>query len=169
MNPDETTVVTPEEVTEIAPDATADPIDGIEDVNELRKIAKSHRSVAQRYKKDLKQPIIKKEEPDLKEIHTKISTLELSERKRQFGYEHTLSPEETDAVFNFKPNPTKEDLNNPFLKGGLEALRAKKRVEQGIPSSSSSALTVDGKTFGELKPEERAKNWDKVKQKYAKR
>lgn len=60
MNPDETkTEVTPAEVTPdaIQEEIAADPIDKIEDIDELRKTAKAFRSSATRYKKDAKQTI----------------------------------------------------------------------------------------------------------------
>lgn len=66
-----------------------------------------------------------------------VANLQLAENKRQFGYANGLSPEETDAVFRINPNPTKETLEDPFVKGGLEAIRAKKRVENNTPNSSS--------------------------------
>lgn len=90
-----------------------------------------------------------------------ISELKLAEKKRQFGYEHNLSPDETDALFRINPNPTKEDLENPFVKGGIDALRAKKRVESNTPSPSSKVFKVGGKSWGELTPAEKEANWPK--------
>jgi hypothetical protein len=66
-----------------------------------------------------------------------VANLALAEEKRQFGYSNGLSPEETDAVFRINPKPTKETLEDPFVKGGLEAIRAKKRVDNNTPNSSS--------------------------------
>lgn len=76
------------------------------------------------------------------EVGKRIGTLELAEKKRQFGYEHGLSPEETDSVFRLNPNPTKAVLEDPFVKGGLAALRAKKRISDNTPSSSSRSATI---------------------------
>ena len=50
-----------------------------------------------------------------------------------------ISPEETDAIFKLSPNPTKEVLDDPFVKGGLSSLRAKRKVAENTPSSSRSA------------------------------
>lgn len=76
----------------------------------------------------------KKEEPEeLTGIKETVSQLKLAETKRQFGYEHGLSPEETDAVFKLNPAPTKETLEDPFVKGGLEAIRAKKKLADNTP------------------------------------
>ena len=88
-----------------------------------------------------------------------VASLALAEAKRQFGYANGLSPEETDAVFRINPNPTKETLEDPFVKGGLEAIRAKKRVENNTPGSSSRSpkpFTVKP----DASPEERQKAHD---------
>lgn len=90
-------------------------------------------------KQELETP--KKDVPD--DIVKSVKSLEFAEKKRQFGYQHGLSPEETDAIFAFNPNPTKETLTNPFVEGGLAKLRSKKRVEENTPSSSSRS----GKPF----------------------
>lgn len=78
----------------------------------------------------------KKNEPD-DELKNTVAGLALAERKRQFGYENGLSPEETDAVFRINPNPTKDTLKDPFVEGGLNHLRAKKRVDSNTPGNSS--------------------------------
>lgn len=80
-------------------------------------------------------------EPD-DDIRTVVSSLQMAEKKRQFGYENNLSPEEVDAVFQMKPDATKEDLNNPFIKGGLSAIRKEKRLKENIPSPSSNSSFV---------------------------
>lgn len=83
-----------------------------------------------------KEPITKKEVVD-DDIKQTVQSLQLAETKRQFGYQHGLSPEETDHIFKINSNPTKEILEDPFVKGGLQAIRAKKRVEDNTPSSTS--------------------------------
>ena len=77
-----------------------------------------------------------KKEPD-DELKKTVSDLALAEKKRQFGYANGLSPEETDAVFRINPNPTKETLDDPFVKGGLASIRASKRVSDNTPGSDS--------------------------------
>lgn len=125
------------------------------------------RGIAQRNKKKVDsestkpQSLPEKKEVD-EDIRTTVSQLALAEKKRQFGYEHGLSPEETDAIFRFNTNPTKDDLEQPFIKAGLEGLRSKKRVESATPSPSSKSLSVGGKSFSEMSSEERQKNWDKL-------
>ncbi len=91
-----------------------------------------------------------------------VKQLQLSERKRTFAYENNLSPEETDAVFRINPKPSKEVLNDPFIKGGIEAIRAKRRVENATPNSSGRTATFNGKQFHEMSKEEKVKNYADV-------
>jgi len=104
-----------------------------------------------------KQPI---EETD--DIKATVQELKLESQKRQFGYLHGLSPEETDHVFRINQNPTKELLDDPFIRGGLEAVKAKNKIQNATPSSSSvSSKKVDGKTWAEMTTEERKANFNK--------
>jgi len=112
-----------------------------------QKEALKYKAIAQRYAKKVqggtpapKQDLPKKEVDDIK---LTVKELQLAEKKRQFGYEHGLSPEETDAVFKLSPNPNKEVLDDPFVKGGLASLRAKKRVEDNTPKSSSRSASFN--------------------------
>lgn len=95
------------------------------------------------------------------DLHKTVAELKFAETKRQFGYENSLSPDETDMVFRFNPKPTKEDLDNPFVKGGIEALRSKRRAESNTPSPSSKIFKVAGKQWHELSPSEKEANWNK--------
>jgi len=90
--------------------------------------------------KSLVKPIIpteKKPDAEIAGLKTTVDSLALAEKKRQFGYENSLSPEETDAVFRINPSPTKETLKDPFVEGGLAKLKSMKRVENNTPGSSS--------------------------------
>lgn len=92
----------------------------------------------------------------LKGIEDKVSQLELAERKRQFGYDNGLSPVETDRVFQINPNPTKEILDDPFVKGGLSAIKAKEKLSQNMPGASTGSGTfAAGKDLDKLSPDEK--------------
>lgn len=84
---------------------------------------------------------INKPEPkkgrDKDDIRETVEQLRLAEQKRQFGYANKLSPEETDYLFKLSPTPSSELLNDPFIKGGLEAIRKSKRVEDNTPALGS--------------------------------
>jgi hypothetical protein len=94
--------------------------------------AKAAEDKLKTYKPETKQ--VKKVDDDIRQT---VSELKLAEQKRQFGYENGLSPEEADHIFRINPNPSKETLDDPFVKGGLEAIRAKKKLESNTPALNS--------------------------------
>lgn len=96
------------------------------------------------------------------DLHQTVKQLSDAEKKRQFGYRHGLSPEETDAVFRINPNPSKEDLEDPFVKGGLEAIRAKRRVQSATPSSSGGSSRVEVTKLKDMKPDEANQAYKKM-------
>lgn len=82
----------------------------------------------------------------------------LLERKRSFGHENSLSPEEVDHIFRVTNNrPTKESLKDPFISGGLQSVRAAKSVRANTPSSSTRSIGSTGKSWSDLTPEERSR------------
>jgi len=123
-----------------------------------------NRQLYARLKKDEqpKESVKSETTDDFSDIRSTVQKLSLSEQKRQFGYENNLSPEETDAVFRLNPKPDKKTLEDPFVKGGLEAIRPKRRVEGATPSSTGKASTVNGKTFAEMNADERKANFEKI-------
>lgn len=99
------------------------------------------------------------------EVVARISKLETVEAKRQFGYAHGLSPEETDYAFAFAKGMDKSPddiLKDTFFQKGLDARRAEETQSNATPRPSSRLSKVEGKTFEEMKPEERAKHWSKM-------
>lgn len=83
-----------------------------------------------------KEPL--QEQPKIEDdVKATVQQLKLAEDKRQFGYENGLSPQEVDAIFKINPNPSKETLEDPFVKGGLERIRSQNRTEANTPRSSS--------------------------------
>jgi len=144
MNENEETVVPTEkeEELEITPEVETPIEETPVDETVWKAEALKYKAIAQRYIKDKKggSPVPKRELVEkTDDIRLTVKELQLAEKKRQFGYENGLSPEEADAVFKLTPNPTKEVLEDPFVKGGLASLRAKKRVAENTPSSSRSA------------------------------
>jgi hypothetical protein len=91
-----------------------------------------------------------------------IQELKLAEKKRQFGYQNDLSPEETDKLFRFAGDTDPEEvLKDSFFQAALKESRREKKVADATPSTGNRATKVSGKSFAELTPEERASNWDK--------
>jgi hypothetical protein len=99
------------------------------------------------------------------EVVARIGKLEMVESKRQFGYAKGLSPEETDYAFAFAKGMDKspEDiLKDSFFQKGLDARRAEEQQSNATPRPSSRLPKIEGKTFNEMTPEERSKNWAKM-------
>lgn len=138
--------------------------DESEDSVDWQAEAKKWKAIATRKKKKSDKPELKTkaEKPEDDEVTARLSSLETAEKKRQFGYEHGLSPEETDKIFQINPNPNAETLKDPFVKAGLEALRRNKRVEQNTPSSSAKSSSVISKKFKDLSPDEKNAEWQKL-------
>lgn len=116
------------------------------------------KSIAKRNRE--KRPPITNDSKESIDEETKqtVSRLSLAEEKRQYGYEHKLSPRETDYAFKFaNGKPNKETLEEPFFKGGLEKLREAERVDNNTPSPSSGGMMYNGKAFADLDLDERRK------------
>lgn len=102
-----------------------------------------------------------KEDPNA----SRIDRLEQSDTKRQFGYEHGLSPEQTDLVFKFNPKPSAKTLEHPFVKGGLAAMQKKKDISENTSGGATAkTLVVDGKKFDELDEAGKQKNFGAMQQ-----
>jgi hypothetical protein len=168
MNNEETQVeVTPEQEPELEitlEDETPAEVATDTPSVDWQKEALKYKAIAQRYAKKVqggspapKQDLTEKKDDD---IRLTVKELQMAEKKRQFGYEHGLSPEETDAVFKLTPNPTKEVLEDPFVKGGLASLRAKKRVAENTPSSSSRSASFKLTKKEEMSSDEKQKAFE---------
>lgn len=100
-------------------------------------------------KEDINKLETKAQNPD-DELVSRLSNLEMAERKRQFGYEHNLSPAETDRVFQVNNNPSADTLKDPFIKAGLQAIRSQERVDNNTPSSSAKSASLDRRKLSTL-------------------
>jgi hypothetical protein len=98
------------------------------------------------------------------EAEGRIKKLELAEEKRQFGYLNNLAPEETDHVFAYaqgngiKPS---DALARPFIKTAIEAMRQEAKIGNATPGPSSKAPMVEGKSFSEMKDDDKRANFGK--------
>lgn len=103
---------------------------------------------------------ITKEDKGNDDIRQTVQSLQLAETKRQFGYQNGLSPEETDHIFKINSNPSKEILEDPFVKGGLQAIRAKRRVEDNTPQTSSRSPRFELPKKEDLTPDDKQKAFE---------
>lgn len=93
-------------------------------------------------------------------IELNQAKIDLIERKRQFAYENSLSPQETDIVFKLTKRPTKKFLEQPYVQGALTAIRSNKNVRDNTPGSGGrSSFKVGDKDFKDLKPDEKQDNF----------
>ena len=100
-----------------------------------------------------------KSDPSVDSLREDVQSMKQAEAKRQFGYEHNLSPKEVDLVFRFDRKPSAKTLKDPAVKGALEGIRAAQRAKDGIPRSNGRTFQVGGKDYSELKPEEKSKHF----------
>lgn len=123
----------------------------------------------QEKKQNIEKPIIKKPESKQDDIRQTVQELKLAEEKRQFGYENNLSPQETDYLFKISPTPSKELLEDPFVKGGIDAIRAKKRVDENTPSLNSRSPRFELPKKKDLTMEDKQEAFDNYrKEKFGK-
>lgn len=89
-------------------------------------------------------------------LEKRIGNIEQIEAKRQFGYTHNLSPDETDLAFKFaNGKPTKKTLEDPFFKAGLEGIRRDNKNSANTPGSSRRSAPFSDKPFSELTKEQK--------------
>jgi hypothetical protein len=114
-----------------------------------------------------KQAEAKKPAPQLTEKHDDIRAtvleLKMAETKRQYGYENGLSPEETDFVFKINSKPGKDTLDDVAIKGALQAIRNKKKVESNTPKASRSSGFQLPTKKGELTADDKEAAYEKYK------
>lgn len=132
-----------EETPEETPEETEEEEEDEDKVKLERENAKLRRLLKKKPKKQTNQAEL---DDDIKED---VKYLKLSEKKREFGYAHGLSPEATDKVFSINAKPDAETLKDPFIVAGLKAIERKQKVSANTPSSSAKA-TIGKAGFNEL-------------------
>lgn len=108
-------------------------------------------------------PVINPEKPKIEDdVVSDVKELKQIEKKRQFGYRNSLSPEETDLLFRFAgdKDPT-EAMKDEDFKDLLDVRRRRARVADAVPSGANRNVTIEGKAWKDMNPEERQKNWKK--------
>lgn len=103
--------------------------------------------------------------PAIAQLEKDVQGLKAVEEKRLFGHQHGLSPEAVDKVFSYaQGNAMKPEdaLKDDFVKSGLSSLQARERLSRNVPGPSHRAASVGGKSFAEMKPDERRANFAKV-------
>lgn len=151
-----------EQTNEEAQPETEQEVDYEAQIEEAKAEAAKWKAIAERNRKKTKSlPNNNKEKEVDEDIVATVKSLELIEKKRQFGFENDLSPEETDFIFKFaNGKPDVKTLENPFIKAGLEGFRQSKKLERNTPSTSRASSVFGGKDFKEMSQDERAKAFE---------
>jgi len=94
------------------------------------------------------------------ELSKDIAEIKLARKIDTFAEENGLSRVQAERVLKLEPNATAETLKDPFYAEGIKALARKERVDNATPGASSQ-VSVNGKSFKEMTPQERAANFSK--------
>lgn len=105
----------------------------------------------------ISKPVERKTDDGIKQT---VQRLAFAEEKRQFGYENNLSPEETDFIFKINPNPTKDLLSDVAIKGGIEALRASRKVDANTPALNSRSPRFELPSKKDMTPDDKQKHFE---------
>ena len=94
-------------------------------------------------------------------LDSRLSAIEVSNAKREFGDENGLSINEVNLVYKFTGGKlSKKALEDPFIQGGLEKLRSSQNLKNNITSGSgASTFEVEGKKWDDLDENEKKVNF----------
>jgi hypothetical protein len=135
----------------------------LEETNKkLYERAKDAEAKAKEYKAKI--PLPTPEKPKIEDdVVSDVKELKQIEKKRQFGYRNSLSPEETDLLFKMTgDSDPSEVLKGDDFKDLLEVRRRRARVANAIPSGTNRTISIEGKKFKDMTTAERAANWSKI-------
>ena len=119
--------------------------------------AEKRAAILQRLMNKKNKPTTNLTNPDLSKD---IAEIKLARKIDTFAEENGLSRVQAERVLKLEPNANAETLKDPFYAEGIKALARKERVDNATPGASSQ-VSVNGKTFKEMTPEERAANFSK--------
>lgn len=101
----------------------------------------------------------KKEDDRIANLETWQRQQAQMERKRDFGYQNNLSPDEVDIVYRIVKRPTRESLKDPVVAGALDGHRESRGAKDNTPRGRGRVFQVNNKEFKDLKPEEKQSNF----------
>ena len=145
-------------------DADEPKAEGSEDVNALKaKLAELEHKNKQLYARLKKEPEKAEKKPD------NSQPVEDSDWKRRIEFITTkgrsLDAEDVDEVIAYakgKGISYEEALEAGVIKSYLTVKKAREKIANATPRSSSKSTVVNGKTWAEMSEQERAKNFDKM-------
>lgn len=89
-----------------------------------------------------------------------IAEIKFARKIDTFAEENGLTRTQAERILKIEPNATADTLKDPFYAEGLKAIARKERVENATPGASSQ-VSVNGKSFKDMTPDERKANFSK--------
>lgn len=101
-----------------------------------------------------------KTEDRLAEIEKRQQRADLLERKREFGYNNSLSPKQVDLVFRLSKRPTSKFLKEPYVQAAIKSIGETANVRENTPGGSGRAFKSQGnKSWDKLSDQEKQDNF----------
>lgn len=79
-----------------------------------------------------------------------IQEFKFDRKVSRFAEENGITKSQAEKVLTLKPDATASDLNDEFIKAGLEALSKKSRVAQNTPRGRNSVSSSPAKSLSEM-------------------
>lgn len=80
---------------------------------------------------------------------------------RSFADQYNLSTTQAEELFKIKPNPTKEDMESPLMKGAIEVMKRSEKLSNNMPGSNFGSQDV-GTEFKSMSREDRVKAFENL-------
>jgi len=108
----------------------------------------------------------KKDKPINNNNLNNVNTNDLAEIKQFhktaiFAETAGITKAQAEQVLKYNPNATAESLKDPVVSAIIATMARQEKVENATPRSTS-ANTINGKTFKDMTREERVVNWPKL-------
>lgn len=84
-----------------------------------------------------------------------IAEFKFDRKVSRFAEDNGITRGQAEKLLKMKPDATAEDLNDEFIKAGLEALERKNRVQKNTPRGANSVSSSPAKSLSEMTPAEK--------------
>lgn len=132
----------------------------LEELRAFKANALKKQAIATRLAKKSNAPIIKTNLDT--QLEQDIAEFKFERKVVKFAEENGISRLQAEKVLTYKPNATADDLNDPFIKAGIEALIKSSEKEainnknaRNIPSGRNSVSSTPTKSLNEMTKEEK--------------
>jgi hypothetical protein len=132
----------------------------LEELRAFKANALKKQAIATRLAKKNNTPIIKTNLDT--QLEQDIAEFKFERKVVKFAEENGITRGQAEKVLTYKPNATAEDLNDPFIKAGIEALAKANEKEaindknaRNIPSGRNSISSTPSKPLSEMTKEEK--------------